>query len=149
MGINERTIQSPIKIVLRVANTAGASDWNNYASNVTTITVGEGVESLSIKGDDEYNTNALAYTPKLTLVRLPSTLKYIGKNAFSRNYGDDKKKITIEFNGTKAEWKAIEKHEDWDNGLKSDTIVKCSDGHFVLKTTEIFGLIVSKSWTEY
>jgi hypothetical protein len=139
----------PVKVVLRVANKEGSSDWNNYASGVYTIIVEEGVESLSIKGDDEYDTNALAYTPNLKLVQLPSTLKYIGKNAFSRNFGDDKKVITIEFNGTKAEWKAIEKHSDWDNGLKTNTIVQCSDGYFKLKTTEFLGVTLSKSWSEY
>lgn len=137
----------PVKTVMRIANTEGASDWNNYASNVTTIIVGEGVENLQIKGNDD-NTNALAYTPSLKLVKLPSTLKYIGKNTFSRNYGDDKKVITIEFNGTKAEWKAIEKHKDWDNGLKTDTIVKCDDGYFVLKVIDII-IYTSKNWTEY
>ncbi|MBE5736972.1 MAG: hypothetical protein E7348_01025 [Clostridiales bacterium] len=139
----------PVKTVIRVANTEGASDWNNYASNVTTIIIEEGVENLQIEGDDKVNTNALAYTPSLKLVKLPSTLKYIGKNTFSRNYGDDKKVITIEFNGTKAEWKAIEKHKDWDNGLKTGTIVQCTDGYFSLTTREVLGITLSKSWKEY
>ena len=135
----------PVKTVLRVANTEGASDWNNYASNVTEIHIGEGVENLSIKGHDEYYTNALAYTPNLKLVSLPSTLKYIGKNAFSRNdiLGNDKKVLTIEFNGTKAQWKAIEKHSDWANGLQDGSVVKCSDGYFELDK----GLF-SSSWKE-
>ena len=138
----------PVKTVIRIANTKGSSDWNNYEYNVETIIVGEGVENLQLPGNDD-NTNALAYTPNLKLVKLPSTLKYIGKNSFSRNYGEDKKTITIEFNGTKAEWKAIEKHGDWDNGLKTGTIVQCTDGYFSLTTRELLGMTVSKSWKEY
>ena len=139
----------PVKTVFRIANKEGASDWNNYASNVTTIIIEEGVENLQTEGDDKVNTNALAYTPSLKLVKLPSTIKYIGKNTFSRNAGSDKKAITIEFNGTKAEWIAIQKHEDWDNGLLTGTVVKCTDGYFSLTTKELFGIIISKSWTEY
>ena len=121
---------------------------NKFCYNESEFEVGEGVENLQLPGNDN-NTNALAYTPSLKIVKLPSTLKYIGKNTFSRNYGDDKKAITIYFNGTKAQWKAIEKHKDWDNGLKTGTIVQCSDGHFSLTASEFLGITLSKSWKEY
>lgn len=136
----------PVKIVRRVANTEGASDWNNYASNVTTIIVGEGVEHLGDINDPDHG-NALAYTPSLTTVYLPSTLTYMSKNTFSRNFGDDKKTITIEFNGTKAEWLAIvaKSHKNWDGGLQDGSLVKCSDGYFEL---EVSWLGISRSWKE-
>lgn len=133
----------PVKTVFRIANTAGANDYNNYAEKVETIIIEEGVEYLQIPGgNDKVNTNALAYTPNLKLVKLPSTIKYIGKNTFSRNFGDDKKVLTIEFNGTMAEWRAIQKHEDWDHGLKRGSVVKCSDGYFEQTS------LLSTSWKE-
>jgi len=98
----------------------------DYGAGVQTIEIGEGVQTL--------NRNALAYTSDLTLVKLPSTMTYIGKNAFSRNFSSDKKKLTIQFNGTVAEWKALvaNSHEEWHNGLKTGSRVLCSDGYFEL-----------------
>lgn len=98
----------------------------DYGAGVKTIEIGEGVQTL--------NRNALAYTSDLTLVKLPSTMTSIGKNAFSRNFGSDKKKLTIEFNGTMAEWKTLvaNSHSEWHNGLKTGSLVKCSDGYFEL-----------------
>lgn len=136
----------PVKVVRRVANTEGSSDWNNYASDVHTIIVGEGVEHLGDINDPDHG-NALAYTPNLTTVKLPSTLTFMAKNTFSRNFGDDKKKLTIEFNGTKAEWKALvaNSHKNWDGGLEDGSLVKCSDGYFEL---EVAWLGLSRSWKE-
>ena len=98
----------------------------DYGAGVKTIEIGEGVKSL--------NHNALAYTEDLSTVKMPSTLEYIGDNAFSRNFGSDRKVLTIEFNGTMAEWQEIvnNSHEDWHNGLKTGSVVKCSDGYFKL-----------------
>ncbi len=96
----------------------------DYGAGVNTIEIGEGVKRI--------NHNALAYTSDLDKVKLPSTIEYIDKNVFSRNSGSDKKVLTIEFNGTMAEWQAIEKNSDWHNGLKDGSTVKCSDGYFEL-----------------
>lgn len=98
----------------------------DYGAGVQTIEVGEGVQVL--------NRNSLAYTSSLTTVKLPSTLKTIGKNAFSRNFGNDKKVLTIEYNGTMAEWQTLiqNSHSDWHNGLRTGSVVKCSDGYFTL-----------------
>jgi len=120
----------PVKVINRITNIDGENDWNNYERNVKTIIVGEGVEILEW--------NSLSYTPNLTEVYLPSTIKQMGKNTFSRNdlFGNDKKKITINFNGTKAQWKAILANSDknWDGGLKSGTKVQCTDGYFEINT---------------
>ena len=112
---------------VRVVNKLYLNENNfDYGAGVTTIEIGEGVKTL--------NHNALAYTADLSTVKLPGTLEYIGKNTFSRNFGDDKKKLTIEFNGTMAEWQEIvnNSHEDWHNGLQDGSVVKCSDGYFEL-----------------
>ncbi len=129
----------PVKIVERIANTEGENDWNNYAGNVKNITIAEGVERLEW--------NSLAWTPNLSTVKLPSTLKYLAKNTFSRNdlFGNDKKKLTIEFNGTKEQWKVLVSNSDsaWAGGLTDGSVVKCSDGYFELDK----GLF-SSSWKE-
>ena len=127
----------PVKVIERITNVDGESDWDNYEKNVKKIVIGEGVEVLGW--------NALAWTPELEEVYLPSTITQMDKNVFSRNdlFGNDKKKITINFNGTKAQWKAIvnNSNKDWDGGLKSGTKVQCTDGYFEINT---WG-----SWKEY
>ena len=71
---------------------------------------------------------------------MPSTITTLGKNTFSRNNTiggilggeNDKKQLTIHYNGSKADWDAISKNEDWDHGLKDNSVVICSDGKYVL-----------------
>lgn len=128
----------PVKVVEKLYKN---KDNFDYGSGVKTIIIGEGVEELV--------QNSLAYTSDLDTVKLPSTITTLGKNTFSRNWGDDEKVLTIEFNGTMEEWKAINKNEDWHNGLKSGSTVKCSDGKFVLTMKEyLWGAYESYTWTE-
>ncbi len=98
----------------------------DYGAGVTVIEIGEGVKQL--------NRNSLAYTSDLDTVKLPSTIETIDKNAFSRNWGKDQKKLNIYFNGTMAEWKEIilNSHSEWHNGLQDGSRVICSDGYFEL-----------------
>ncbi|MBE6694143.1 MAG: hypothetical protein E7589_05215 [Ruminococcaceae bacterium] len=134
---------TPVKVIDRITNVDGESDWNNYENNVTKIIIGEGVEILSH--------NALSYTPNLSEVSLPSTITHMGKNTFSRNdfLGNDKKKLTITFNGTRAEWKAIVANSDaaWAGGLEKGSTVVCSDGYF--ECTRASSLFSNASWTEH
>ena len=129
----------PVKVVERIANTEGENDWNNYAEAVKTITIQEGIERLEW--------NSLAWTPNLSTVKLPSTITYLAKNTFSRNdlFGNDKKVLTIEYNGTIAEWKALVANSDksWDGGLQNGSVVLCKDGYLELSK----GLF-SSSWKE-
>lgn len=131
----------PIKVIERIANPEGDSDWNNFAESVKTITVGEGIERLEW--------NSLAYTPNLSTVILPKTIKYMAKNTFSRNSitGDDKKVLTIKFNGTKSDWKVLVSNSDknWDGGLKKGSKVICTDGYFELTRVPLIG---SNTWSE-
>lgn len=132
----------PVKIIYRITNEDGENDWNNYENTVTKITIEENVERLEW--------NSLAWTPNLTEVNLPNSLVYMDKNVFSRNdvFGNDKKKITINFNGTMQEWKDVlaNSNKDWDGGLKEGSIINCSDGYFKFEKKNILS---SASWKEY
>ena len=60
---------------------------------------------------------------------LPSSLKYIGADAFMRRSGVE---YTVDFAGTKAEWESIEKHKNW----IAPTVVRCTDGDIVEQQDE-------------
>ena len=131
----------PVKVVERITNESGA--WNNYAEEVKEIIIQENIEELQH--------NSLSYTPNLATVYLPNSLKTLGKNTFSRNdiLGNDKKSITIVFNGTMEEWRTIVNNSDkeWANGLQAGTVVKCTDGEFKLEKSGFLGL--GLDWNEY
>ena len=135
----------PVKLVEKLYEN---EDNTDYASGVKTIIIEEGVQQLA--------KNSLAYTSELDTVKLPSTITTLGKNTFSRNYKDDTKVITIEFNGTMAEWQAIlnnsETPDDWHNGLRTGTKVICTDGYYELKYTAYTSLIFQSGkyeWSEH
>ena len=137
----------PVKEIYRITNEDGEDDWDNFEKTVTKITIQENIERLEW--------NALAWTPNLREVNLPNSLKYMGKNVFSRNIalggfgkGDDKKQLTINFNGTMQEWKNILANSsgDWDGGLKEGTVIYCSNGYFKLEKKNVFGTL---TWKEY
>lgn len=122
----------PVRLVEKLYDNSANLD---YSSGVKEVIIEEGVQGLLH--------NSLAYTADLQTVYLPNSIEYIMGNAFSRNFGDDKKKITIHFNGTMAEWKEIVndsrsnkdkdgKSQEWCGGLKTDTRVYCTDGYFEL-----------------
>jgi hypothetical protein len=119
----------PVTQINKLYKNEGNTD---YSSKVNTIIIEEGVQRLE--------DNSLSHTAKLSNVSLPSTITYLGKNVFSRNnwfFGgsnNDLKVLTITYNGTMAEWKALvaNSHNEWHNGLKSDSKVICSDGYFEL-----------------
>lgn len=78
----------------------------------------EGLESIPyimILSDEGRNS--------LKSVVFPSTLTTIEKKAFI----GCQELSTIEFRGTMAQWKAVEKGERWNEGVCA-TLVKCSDG---------------------
>lgn len=90
----------------------GAS--GDYYDNVmSTVVVPEGVTSI---GAYAFHFSGLQE------ITLPSTLHYIGE-AVAYNY----ECMRINFSGTKAQWQAIEKAEDWDIGMNRAEIV-CTDG---------------------
>ena len=135
----------PVTAVERITNESGS--WNNYEKNVKTITIEENIKRLE--------NNSLAYTPNLATVYLPNSLEYMGKNTFSRNFGEDLKKLEIVFNGTMEEWRTIVKNSDeindgdWCGGLKTGTVVICSDGYFELTSTNYGVTVGNYKWKEY
>ena len=60
----------------------------------------------------------------LTTITLPEGVTSIGEGAFSycRNL------TSINYNGTKAQWEAIAKDYNWNNGVATDCTITCSDG---------------------
>ena len=64
-------------------------------ANLATVTVGEGVKEL--------DSRCFSFDPSLEAVYLPSTIEYIGLNAFSGASNN----LTIYYNGTAAQWAAI------------------------------------------
>ena len=138
----------PVLVVEKLYKQDGNTD---YSSGVVTVEIQEGVERLEH--------NAISHTAKLQSVSLPSTLKYLGKNAFSRNNwfggiigGDtDKKVLTIVYNGTMADWRTLiaSSHDEWANGLDEGSVVQCSDGKFVLTADKFLGAAIRWYWKEY
>ncbi len=59
----------------------------------------------------------------LTSVALPASVKYIGDYAFK----DCRKLTSINFNGTKEQWNAIQKGKGWDDRT-GDYTIHCTDG---------------------
>ena len=131
----------PVEIVSDLCY--GNDAWN-LNSAMTKVTVQEGVERIEA--------DALAYTTKLAEVDLPSTLTYIGSNAFGSDLGKlgslvgQKQVITFNYSGTMADWEAIQKASDWDHGLVVNSKVVCLDGEFLL--TKSAGYFGSTSWSK-
>ena len=121
-SINEITVQGnveipgyingiPVRIVTGLTATIKGA--------VTSIEIQEGVVEIT--------DGAFAYTPNLTELYLPSTIKVLPKNLASRQGQDKTSNFTIYFNGTKDEWDAIEKDDQWDKGMESDCWIICTD----------------------
>lgn len=129
----------PVEVVEKLYKN---EDNFDYGAGIKTIRIEEGVLRLE--------RNSLAYTADLKTVYLPNSLEYLGKNVFSRNWSNDKKVITIHYNGTMAEWKALvaNSHEDWANGIttKDGSRVMCSDGYFEFD----YGFLgIGSKWVEH
>lgn len=129
----------PVETVEKLYDNDGNLDYN---SAVKTIVINEGVKTLQH--------NSLSHTKNLKTVYLPNSLEYLDKNVFSRNWGDDKKVITIYYNGTMDEWKNLvaNSHNDWDNGIttKDGSKVICSDGYFEFD----YGFLgIGSKWNEH
>ena len=84
-------------------------------------------DTLDMTGAHEIYNNALLGNDTIATVKLSKTLTKIGDNAFA----DCTALATIVFDGTKAEWEAIEKGEDWNLNMVSYTI-DCTDEDIVV-----------------
>ena len=82
-------------------------------SNLTSITISNSLTYIGIRAFDHTN---------ISDITLPKTITYIGQRAFNTQGG-----VVITYNGTKAEWAAIEKQANW-NYQNSVHKVTCTDG---------------------
>ena len=87
----------------------------NECSSLTSVTIGNGMTSI---GND-----AFSGCSGLTSVTIPDSVTSIGIEAFYKCSG----LTTINFQGTKAQWRAIEKANDWDSNTGTFTVI-CTDG---------------------
>ncbi|MBE7082597.1 MAG: leucine-rich repeat domain-containing protein, partial [Clostridiales bacterium] len=84
-------------------------------NDLTSITIPSSVTSI---GESAFNC-----CPNLTIITIPSSVTSIGGSAF-----DGCESLTsITFQGTKAEWNAIEFGDDW-NDYTGDYTIHCTDG---------------------
>lgn len=83
--------------------------------NLTSVTMKPGVSYIGFQ--------AFCSNPKLSQVILPNSIGYIDAYAFS----NCPQLTSISFNGTKAEWEAMRKSEDW-YGNSPITKIICTDG---------------------
>ena len=105
------------------------SEYNNLSAEekkayMTVNIPGEvnGIYVTHIAGD------AFSDFADLEIIYIPNTVTYIGTNAFVKK-GEDEQ-ITIYYNGTKAEWDAIEKNfaSDWDKYIGTGSHIYFTDG---------------------
>ena len=89
-----------------------------YKMDVTRIVLPEGFEEISL---------GFAHDMNLVSVKLPSTIKKIGNSIL---VGCNSFK-TIEYNGTKTQWEAINK-KVWNDRLPVDITIACKDGNITV-----------------
>ena len=94
----------------------------NHCESLQTIAIPEGV--TEIKGQ------AFDYCLALTSVSLPSTLNKMASYVFA----NDDDLTTINYNGTKAQWNAITKANNWysSSSCPNLTTIHCTDGNITL-----------------
>ena len=102
-------------IVIPDSVTSIGSDAFGYCDSLTSVTIGNGVTSIGW--------SAFRDCTSLTSVTIPDGVTRIGNNAF---YNCDSL-TSVTFEGTMAEWEAVEKGWAWNNYCPF-TEVKCSDG---------------------
>ncbi|MBQ8310975.1 MAG: leucine-rich repeat protein [Clostridia bacterium] len=106
-----------------------AAEEGGEASTVILLYIGEET-SLDLSEADEIADNAFAGNATLITVAISKDLKKIGSGAFA----DCTAMTTIVFDGTKAEWEAIDKGDDWSLNMISYTI-DCTDEDIVVAPT--------------
>lgn len=97
----------------------GKAPGFSYMMIVETITIQEGFEKIQ---------NGFCHDMNLISVKLPSTLKKIHAAPFV----NCSKLQKVEYNGTMAQWEAIQKDNDYNYGLPQDITIVCKDGNLTL-----------------
>lgn len=93
-----------------------------YCSDITKITIPEGIETLS--------SGCFKNCEALKSIRLPLSLKEIGTEAFSHWNESSLKQII--YKGTKADWKKIKLGEKCFENVPAK-VIKCTDGEIEIK----------------
>lgn len=89
-----------------------------YCTGFTSVTIPNGVTTI---GDDAF------FECGLNSITIPNSVTTIGEGVFNQCYSLD----TINYSGTKAQWAAISKGEDWDQFVgyhAGEYTIYCSDG---------------------
>lgn len=97
----------------------GKAPGFSYMMIVETITIQEGFEEIQ---------NGFCHDMNLISVKLPSTLKKIHAAPFV----NCSKLQKVEYNGTMAQWEAVQKNNDYNYGLPQDITIVCKDGNLTL-----------------
>ena len=121
-GPEDRLIQGTATVMASYDGLPVVSIWINSfvgCKNLTEVTVEEGILYI-------YR-NSFTFCSGLTKLTLPSTIKSIGLEAFA----GCSSLTEIVFNGTKSQWEAIEKDENW-APTSEKCIVRCHDGEIKL-----------------
>ena len=118
------TVPAKVKINGEVYNVFddGVEPGLGYKMAVESITLSEGFKQLAFGFNQDMN---------LKTVKIPSSLEKITCHILVGCVSFEK----IEYNGTKAQWEAIEKDEYW-NYLAKAFIVVCKDGNIEIPAWE-------------
>ena len=98
----------------------------NCLIETATKTLIQGCKTSIIPSDNSVTSigrQAFAACSELTEIEIPSDIEKLGDYILA--WCDNLERI--EYDGTMAEWLAIEKDEDWDAGIE-DVIIVCTDG---------------------
>jgi len=98
----------------------GASGSSNQSSCVP-----RNLKEVIITGGTSISNYAFQTCTNITSITIPESVTSIGYNAFQGCSG----LIDIYFDGTKAEWDAVEKGSDWNRGTGNYTL-HCTDGDY-------------------
>ena len=105
------------------------SEYNNLTAEekkaYMTVNIPSEVNGIYVT---HINGDAFSDFADLEIIYIPNTVEYIGTNAFVKK-GEDEQ-ITIYYDGTKAEWDAIEKKfaDDWDKYIGTGSHIYFTDG---------------------
>lgn len=87
--------------------------------NLTSITVPEGVTTIGKE--------AFSLCSSLTTINLPSTITQIEDYIIYQSWSV----LTINYNGTKADWKKINRGDHWNDNVSQSMKVYCTDGYLI------------------
>ena len=101
-------------------NTKGGYQVSCSSTKVTEVEINAKYMGYTVNMIESY---AFDSCDKLRKVEIPNTITYIGAYAFR----DCESLEEIIFNGTRAQWRAIDKASTWDRNT-GDYLIKCTDG---------------------